>query len=158
MSKPLVYVETSVVSYLTSRPSRDLVVAGHQQVTQDWWERRREDFRLVASALVLEEASAGDPDAARSRLAILERLELLETSEAALALSRALIEEGPLPEKAAEDALHIAISVTNGVEFLLTWNHKHLANAAMRAEIEDICRSSGYRPSILCTPEDLLEG
>lgn len=141
--KPLAYVETSVISYLTSRPSRDLVVAGHQQVTREWWDRRRQSFHLVASELVAEEAAAGDEEAAKARLAVLEEIERLE---------------GPLPERASEDALHIAIAVTNGCDFLLTWNHKHLANAAMRASIERICRRSGYEPSVLCTPEDLLEG
>lgn len=157
MVKPKVYVETSVISYLTSRPSRDLVVAGHQQVTQDWWEDRRRDFHLVASELVFEEAGAGDAALARERMAVLREMELLEVSEAALQLAQDLVHGGPLPEKAAEDALHIAIAVVNGVEYLLTWNHKHLANAAMRASIERICRQAGYEPSILCTPEELLE-
>ncbi len=157
MLKPLVYVETSVISYLVSRPSRDLLVAGHQQVTQDWWEHRRSAFRLAASELVVEEASQGDEQAAREQLEILEHLELLAISEDALALARQLVDDGPLPQKAAEDALHIAIAVTNGAEFLLTWNHKHLANAAMRAAIDRICRHNGFEPSILCTPEDLLE-
>lgn len=157
MAKPKVYVETSVISYLTSRPSRDLVVAGHQQVTQDWWEQRRRDFHLVASELVLEEAASGDASAARKRAEALEEIELLELSQTALELAHSLVHGGPLPEKAAEDALHIAIAVVNGVEYLLTWNHKHLANAAMRASIEKICRQSGYEPAILCTPEELLE-
>lgn len=156
--KPLAYVETSVISYLTARPSRDLIVAGHQQVTQDWWDQRRQSFHLVASELVTEEAAAGDEGAAKARLAVLEEMELVETTREALFLAKALVEQGPLPERASEDALHIAIAVTNGCDFLLTWNHKHLANAAMRASIERICRRSGYEPSVLCTPEDLLEG
>lgn len=157
MAKPKVYVETSVISYLTSRPSRDLVVAGHQQVTQDGWEQRRRDFHLVASELVFEEAAAGDASAARKRTEVLEEIELLELSQPVLQLAHDLVHGGPPPEKAAEDALHIAIAVVNGVEYLLTWNHKHLANAAMRASIERICRQSGFEPAILCTPEELLE-
>lgn len=146
-----------MISYLTSRPSRDLVVAGHQQVTQDWWTARRADFELVASEIVVEEASAGDEEVSRRRLDALEGVELLEISPEALQLARELVDEGPIPEKAAVDALHIAIAVTHGVDYLLTWNHKHLANAAMRASIERICRRNGYEPSILCTPEELLE-
>ena len=157
MAKPKVYVETSVISYLTSRPSRDIVVAGHQRVTQDWWDSQRERFQLVASELVLEEAGAGDADAAAARLKVLGGLEILEVSEGAVALASELIEPGPLPKKAVEDALHISISVTNGVEYLLTWNCTHLANAAMRAAIEKICRGNGYEPSIICTPEELSE-
>jgi len=157
MAKALVYIETSVISYLSARPSRDLIVAGHQQVTQDWWERRRGDFHLVASELVLEEAAGGDEAAAKARMEALEGISLLEITEEARDLARHLLQEGPLPEKAAGDALHIAVAVTNGVDYLLTWNHKHLANAATRASIERTCRRNGYEPSILCTPEDLLE-
>jgi predicted nucleic acid-binding protein len=158
MARQKVYIETSVISYLTSRPSRDLIVAGHQQVTQDWWERRSEDFHLVASELVLHEAGAGNEDAAGARLKLLDDLELLAVSEKALELAAALVEPGPLPKNAAEDALHIAISVTNGVDYLLTWNCKHLANAVMRSSIESVCREKGYEPAIICTPEELLEG
>jgi hypothetical protein len=111
----------------------------------------------VASELVLEEAASGDASAASKRTEALKEIELLELSQPALELAHSLVHGGPLPEKAAEDALHIAIAVVNGVEYLLTWNHKHLANAAMRASIEKICRQSGYEPAILCTPEELLE-
>ncbi|MEE8583863.1 MAG: type II toxin-antitoxin system VapC family toxin [Acidobacteriota bacterium] len=157
MEKPRVYLETSVISYLTARPSRDVVVAGHQQITQDWWEKRRHAFHLVASELVRQEAGAGDEAAAQARLKILRDVELLAASAEASALAAALLAPGPLPRKAAEDALHIAISVTNGADYLLTWNCKHLANAAMRSSIEKICRSVGFEPSIICTPEELLE-
>ena len=157
MSKPKVYIETSVISYLTSRPSRDIVVAGHQQITRDWWQKRRPVFHVVASQLVMQEARSGEETAARSRLEVLEELELLEVSEESLELAQALVDRGPLPPTAAEDALHIAISVTNGVEYLLTWNCKHLANASMRTAIDRLCRSEGYEPSIICTPEELME-
>ncbi len=113
-------------------------------------------FHLVASQLVLQEASAGDSEAADARLNVLGDLEILEVSEDALALASALVEPGPLPAKAVEDAL-IGISVINGVEYLLTWNCKHLANAVIRTSIEDVCRANGYEPSIICTPEELLE-
>ncbi len=146
-----------MISYLTSRPSRDIVVAGHQRVTHDWWETQRARFHLVASQLVLQEASAGDSEAADARLKVLGDLEILEVSEDALALASALVEPGPLPAKAVEDALHIGVSVINGVEYLLTWNCKHLANAVIRTSIEDVCRANGYEPSIICTPEELLE-
>jgi len=152
-----VYIETTVISYLMARPNRDVVIAGHQKITRDWWQTCRDRFDLVASQLVVREASAGDPQAAKERLERLTTLTLLEVTEEAVTLAQELITTGAVPEKAAEDALHLAIAVTNGVEYLLTWNCKHLANATMRTKIEDVCRSAGYEPVIICTPEELLE-
>ena len=155
--KPKVYIETTVVSYLTARPSRDLVVAAHQQITHDWWQTCHERFDLIASQLVIQEAGAGDPKAAQERLSVLATLALLEVTEEALALAQKLVSAGAVPERSAEDALHIAVAVTNGVEYLLTWNCRHLANAALRTKIEEVCRSARYQPVIICTPEELLE-
>ena len=154
--KQKVYIETSVISYLTARPSRDLITAAHQQLTLDWWEDRRADFDLYVSQLVMREASAGDEEAAKRRLTVIEEIPLLELNEEAVALARSLIEEGPLPEKASEDALHIAVATVHGMDFLLTWNCKHIANAQMRNLITEVCRSQGYEPPITCTPEELL--
>jgi predicted nucleic acid-binding protein len=156
-SKVKAYIETSVISYLTAWPSRDIVIAGHQQTTRDWWQEQSQSFQLVASQLVIQEASAGDTVAAQERLEILKNIELLEVTEDAVNLAQVLIESESLPQKAAEDALHIAIAVTNGVEYLLTWNCKHIANASMRGSIERTCRAAGYEPTIICTPEELLE-
>ena len=150
-----VYIETSVVSYLTSLPSRDVVIAGHQQTTREWWLTQRQQFALVASQLVVKEASAGDTTFAQQRIDALKAVTLLVTSEAALDLAQVLVEHGPIPEKAAADALHIAIAVTNGVEYLLTWNRKHIANANMRSQVERLCRMQGYEPTTICTPEQL---
>jgi len=155
--KAKVYVETTVVSYLTARPSRDIVIAGHQQVTYEWWSTCLERFDIVASQLVVQEASAGNQEAARERLRLLDTMALLETTEDALTLARDLVNSGAVSQESVEDALHIAVAVTNGVEYLVTWNCKHLANATMRARIEAVCRSAGYEPTIICTPEELLE-
>ena len=155
--KAKVYIETTVISYLTARPNRDVVIAGHQKITRDWWQTCRERFDVVASQLVVREASAGDSRAAQKRLEDLATLALLEVTEEAVSLAQELLSTGAVPEKAAEDALHLAIAVTNGVEYLLTWNCKHLANATMRTKIEDVCRAAGYEPVIICTPEELLE-
>ena len=155
--KAKVYIETTVISYLTARPNRDVVIAGHKKITRDWWQTCRKRFDVVASQLVVREASAGDSRAAQERLAKLATLTLLEVTEEAVLLAQELVSTGAVPEKAAEDALHLAIAVTNGVEYLLTWNCKHLANATMRTKIEDVCRSAGYEPVIICTPEELLE-
>ena len=155
--KPKVYVETSVISYLTAWASRDVVVAGHQQVTRDWWKSSQDRFEVLASELVVQESSVGDPDAARDRLAVLNSLTLLEITETARDLARQLVVAAAIPAKAAEDALHLAIAATNGVEYLATWNCRHLANATMRERIEAVCRAAGYQPPTICTPEELLE-
>lgn len=109
----------------------------------------------MASQLVLKEATAGNPTAAQQRLNLLATVELLSVSEVALTLAQVLVNRGPVPAKAAADALHIAIAVTNGVEYLLTWNCKHIANANMRSQIERLCRTQGYEPTIICTPDEL---
>lgn len=155
--KPRVYIETTVVSYLIARPSRDLVVAGHQQLTHDWWQSAGERFELVASQVVWAEASAGDVVAARQRLEALNSLDLLEVTAAASDLARQLVTSGAVPMKASQDALHIGIAVTNGVDYLVTWNCKHLANAVLRLRIDEVCRTAGYQPVVLCTPEELME-
>lgn len=155
--KPKVYVETTVLSYLTAWPSRDIVIAGHQQVTRDWWKTCPERFEMVASELVVQEAGEGDVQASADRLAILRDVPLIETAEAALTLARQLVAAAAIPQKAADDALHLAIAATNGVEYLVTWNCRHLANATMRGQIEAVCRAAGYEPPIICTPEELSE-
>ena len=152
-----VYIETTFVSYLTARPSRDVVIAGHQQTTHEWWETRRESYELCVSQLVLGEAAAGDPEAGQERLAVLQAMTFLETTTAALGLAKELVRAGALPAKAGDDALHIAIAATQGVPYLLTWNCRHMANATMRALIESVCASNGFKAPIICTPEELLE-
>ena len=155
--KPKVYIETSIVSYLTSNPSRDVVTAGRQQITRDWWQHRRSTFDLYVSEFVVAEASAGNETMASRRLQVLADLPEIRLTEPAQSLARQLVEGGPMPEKAALDALHIAVAVSGGVDYLLTWNFKHLANAVLRARIEKFCRSHGFEPCIICTPEELSE-
>lgn len=155
--KPKVYVETSVISYLTSRPSRDVVVAGHQQTTREWWHTCRDRFELVASQIVLGEAASGNPEAARERVAVLGELDLLAVTPEAMTLAQQLVKSAAIPAKAAQDAMHLAVAVTNGVAYLVTWNCRHLANALLRTKIEEACRAAGYEPVVICTPEELLE-
>ena len=156
--KAKVYVETSVISYLTSRPNRDLIIAGNQQVTQEWWQKRRTAYDLYISQLVVQEASFGDATAAADRLKVLHEIPLLPLTEEGKQLAERLISKGAIPKKVVEDALHIAIATSNGMEYLLTWNFKHIANAVMRGKIEAVCRDEGYEPPIICTPQELLEG
>ena len=155
--KSVAYIETSVVSYLTARPSRDVVIVARQQVTREWWRTARDRFHLAASELVIREARQGDPNAARARLMRLEGVTLLDATQEAEQLARELIDSGAVPSNAAVDAAHIAIAVTNRVDYLVTWNFRHIANAAMRTRIERACRSGGYEPPVICTPDELME-
>ncbi|MFC2140905.1 type II toxin-antitoxin system VapC family toxin [Acidobacteriota bacterium] len=155
--KPKIYIETTIISYLTGRPSRDIIIAAHQQITEEWWRTKRHLFDLYASQLVFREAGAGDEEQARKRLNALEETELLEITESALSLAEVFIEKGAIPQEAAEDAIHISAAVVNGIDYLISWNCKHIANAKMRSKIEQVCLSCGYQPIIICTPEELLE-
>lgn len=154
--KPRTYIETTIVSYLTARPSRDLVRAAEQEITREWWDAR-DVFELYVSQLVLDESAAGDADAAARRLVALRDAEILDTSEEAIALGRHLVAAGGLPSKAGADALHIAVAAVHGLDYLLTWNCTHIANARMRGKIEGLCRAAGYDPPMLCTPMELME-
>ena len=150
-----VYIETTFVSYLTARPSRDLVIAAHQQITHEWWDSCRGDYQLCASELVFQEAGAGDPQAAQERLDVLKDMLLLETRQEAQNLAKELVQAGALPVKAFEDALHIAVAADQKLPYLLTWNLRHMANATMRLLIETVCANKGYKAPIICTPEEL---
>ena len=154
----LVYLETSVLSYLTALPSRDVIVAGRQQVTHEWWNRRRGAFDLVVSELVHLECADGDPAAAARRAAVLVDLRSIEITPEAEVLATALLQGAALPMKARADSLHIAIAATQGVSYLLTWNSAHIANAEKRPVVEKVCRQAGYEPPILCTPDELMGG
>ena len=154
--KPKAYVETTIVSYLTALPSRDLVLAAHQQVTRDWWSTR-EVFELFVSQSVLDEASAGDAAAAALRIAALRDLVLLDLSADATLLAAELIRGGGVPEKAKIDALHIAVASVHGMDYLVSWNCTHIANATMRGRIEAICRRAGFDPPVICTPLELVK-
>jgi hypothetical protein len=132
-------------------------MAGHQQTTREWWETRRQDFELFTSQFVIDEASLGDPDAARRRLEALVNVPLLGLSDDVYALATGLVGRVPLPAKAAADALHIAVATVNGMDYLLTWNCTHIANATLRGGIEMVCRDGGYEPPVICTPDELLK-
>jgi hypothetical protein len=154
--KPKVYIETSIVSYLTARPSRDLIIAAHQQLTYDWWRDERGHYELFVSQAVLDEAGAGDPAMAQARMEALNSLTLLKKSVAEDELAEKFVKGGPLPPKAAIDALHIAAAAIHGLDYLLTWNCKHIANAQMWPGIDKICRRHGYEPPMICTPLEMM--
>ena len=155
--KPRVYIETSVISYLVSRPALDVITAGHQATTLQWWEQHRSRFELVISQFVVDEASEGDPIAAEKRLAALSDISVLPIAEPQiLVLAQALLKAGALPQKAKLDALHIAVCAVTGVDILLTWNFKHIANGATMRQIEHVCDENGFECPQLLTPLQLL--
>ena len=153
--KPKVYLETSIISYLTAFPSNDVITAGHQLATLDWWENHRRKFEIVASELVVQEASLGNAQMASKRLAVLNDIEILDVTDEARDLAKILLIKKAVPEKAAADALHIAVVAVEKIEFLATWNFKHIANAKMQVKIEQAIRAEGYEPSHICTLEEL---
>jgi len=148
-----VYIETSVASYLTARPSRDLIVAAHQEITAEWWTTHRPRFDLYVSELVLLESSKGDPTAAISRLKRLAGIPSLPIDDAVQELARSFVERRIVPEKVVEDALHVAVAAIQGMDFLLTWNCRHIANAEIIKRLDAACADLGLRLPILCTPE-----
>ena len=153
-----VYIETSIFSYLTARPSRDLLAAAHQQVTRTWWDDRRARFEAFASPLVHEESKRGDPDAACRRVEALSGIPVVETVEEAYALASALIDEGALPASAQDDATHIALAAVHGMDYLLTWNCRHIHNAETKPIVRSVCAKHGYTCPEICTPEELMGG
>jgi predicted nucleic acid-binding protein len=155
--RPKLYVETSVISYLTSRPSRDVISLGHQQLTREWWSRAIVEFEMFASRLVVAEAQLGNPAAAAARLSVLEPITLLAETMESRALAQKLLATRRLPKKAASDALHIAVAAVHGMDYLVTWNCKHIANARMLRFVQETCQSAGFEPPVICTPEELAE-
>ena len=154
--KPKVYLETSVLSYLTARSSRDLIVAANQQITREWWATRKDEYELYVSQIVVEEARTGDAEAAQHRLEVVRGIPQLATILHVEELAEALFLGVPLPPRAKTDALHIASAAVHGMNYLVTWNCAHIANATLRPRIEAICRDAGYEPPIICTPQELL--
>lgn len=153
-----VYVETSILSYLTARPSRDLLAAAHQQITREWWDNHRTRFDIFVSPLVVEESKRGDQDAASRRVVAIEGLQVLEVVEEAYELASALIREGALPPSAQDDAAHIALAAVHGMDYLLTWNCRHIGNAETKPVIRSVCARNGYTCPEICTPEELMGG
>jgi hypothetical protein len=153
---PKVYIETTIVSSLTGRPSREAVALGHQKVTREWWEKERFDFELYTSEVVIAEAERGDPDAARARLAVLAPLRRLSATAESEAMVPILLRETRLPDGALLDMSHVSIATVHGMQYLLTWNCRHIANARIVRIVERICRNLGFEPPVLCTPDELL--
>jgi hypothetical protein len=153
--KPIVYIESSVISYLESRPSRDVIIAGRQAISHDWWENHRQRYELRISVLVEEEISRGDQAAARLRAERIANIPSLSISDEATQIAELLLSKDVIPKGSEEDALHIGIATAQGADYLLTWNFKHINNAETKTAIMELIESSGYICPQLCSPEEL---
>jgi hypothetical protein len=152
-----IYIETSIFGYLTARSTKNLILAANIEVTRDWWESFRSTFTLYISQVVLDEVMEGDAEMAAKRIEVLQGLPLLELSEAAQELAKQFLARSNLPPKASEDAAHIAIATVHGMDYLLTWNCKHIANAKIQKKLSEICLDFEYELPTICTPYELVE-
>lgn len=155
--KPSVYLETTIPSYLAAWQSPQIVMAARQQITHEWWNEHRDNYELFVSQVVLDESSGGDREASAKRLNFLRGIAVLEPPENVGRIVDALLQKVPLPRNAANDALHIAIAIGNGMDYLLTWNCRHIANATLHARMEAVCEALGLGLPTICTPEQLIE-
>jgi len=156
MKKMRVYIETSIISYLTARMSRDLIVAARQQMTQEWWDDHQSKFEVYISELVVQEAGVGDADAVQRRLGVIAAMPRLQVNAHVTTLAKQIVRAHALPLKAIADATHIALAAVHRMEYLLTWNCKHIANAQLQKGIWSVIQQQGYPIPILCTPEELM--
>ncbi|HBE21524.1 MAG TPA: hypothetical protein DEG17_06945 [Cyanobacteria bacterium UBA11149] len=154
--KESIYIETSILGHLRARPTDNLIVAANIKITQDWWNDCSNLFTLYASEVVEDEAAKGDPTMASQRLNLLQSLRLLEITEEALELARAFLDQSNLPPKASNDALHMALATVYGLDYLLTWNCKHMANAQIQRKLSQISSDLGYVLPVICTPYELI--
>ena len=154
--KPKVYLETTIPSLLVARPSRDLIIAADQQTTLEWWKTRRAKFQLFVSELVLEESAKGDRSLAAQRLATIAHCQVLEATDAARSLTLTLLASGLIPGKTAADAAYLAVAAVHGMDFLLTWNCRHIANAMTVDRIREFCAEAGFPAPVFCTPCELM--
>jgi predicted nucleic acid-binding protein len=155
--KPSVYIETSVISYLTAQVSRDLVVAAHQQLTAEWWEQALPHFKAFVSSAVLEEISKGDPDAAAKRMKAVASFGVLEISPEVRELAEQYFSAIDLPEKARADAYHLALAVWHEMDYIVTWNCTHIAGGKTKLIVQQINALRGIASPVICTPEELME-
>lgn len=156
--KPSVYVETTIISYLTAWRSPQLVMAANQEVTRTWWDEHRQDYELFVSTAVRDEAMRGDSEASAKRIEIVDTLEELFVSPSAADIADEILSQHLLPDSAAVDALHIAIAAVNRMDYLLTWNCRHIANATLRLPITRLVEANGLAMPVICTPLELIEG
>lgn len=151
-----VYIETSIIGYLSARSSNNLILMANVEATRQWWDNRRSQFTLYISQVVLDEVARGDSAIAAQRLEILRDFPLLEVDQAVQNLAAQFLSQSNLPPKASDDALHIAAATVYGLDYLLTWNCKHIANAQIQKKLVQISLNAGYELPTICTPYELM--
>ena len=151
-----VYIETSILGHLTARPTDNLILAANIKITQDWWDEYHNSLVLYTSELVEDEAARGDPTISAQRLALLQTLTFLDLTEEATDLAQEFLRQSNLPTKAANDAFHMAIATVYGLNYLLTWNCKHMANSQIQRKLSEISRHLGYKLPFICTPYEFI--
>ena len=151
-----VYIETSIIGYLSARSSNNLTLMAHREATLNWWDNRRSQFTLYISQVVLDEVARGDREVATQRLEILRNFPLLEIDQSVQNLASQFLSKSNLPAKAADDALHIAAATVYGLDYLLTWNCKHIANAQIQKKLLQVSLDAGYELPTICTPYELM--
>ena len=157
MTRPTAYIETTVIGHLVGRILTDPIVAGRQTVTRQWWPTAIAKYRCFVSKVVADECAAGDSNVARERMEVLDSLEFIATSPSVNELARKLLEDFAVPKTEPRDAVHISLAAINGLEYLVSWNFKHIVNPTTRSAIERVCRAAGFEPPIICTPDELME-
>lgn len=152
-----VYIESTIPSYVVARPARDLLQAARQQLAKDWWEFEREKHELLTSQLVLDEIAFGDKEMAARRLETMRSVPLVRATDEVKELAAKILASGLLPATAGSDATHIALASVYEMDILLTWNSRHIANAAIRERLRKIVEAAGFALPVICTPEELME-
>ncbi len=152
-----VYIETSIVSYMAAKPSRDSLIAACQRATRTWWHDHRHRYELYTSQLVIAEAGRGDSEVSNKRLSYLKDIPQLKITSQVRDMATALVEQGALPKKAGADALHIAAAAIHHIDLLLTWNCRHIDNPSTKPVVRSVCIAQGYMCAEMCTPIELLE-
>lgn len=151
------YIETSIVSYLRQRASGQVITAARQLLTRRWWEDERSNYDLVTSQYVIDEAADGDPQLAQERLDTLDDIPLLRLGPRIDAIAEEIMSRAILPPKAQVDALHIAAAAHHRIDYLLTWNCTHIANARILPRIHGVLSDLNCFVPIICTPEEMVD-
>ena len=151
-----IYLESTIPSYVVARPARDLLQAARQQLTRDWWDLKRDAHELFTSQIVLDEIGAGEPAMARQRLVLTAGITLLNLRDDIAALAEQILRSSLLPSTADRDAAHIALATVHQMDILLTWNCRHIANAAIQARLRRLVEADGFMLPVICTPEELF--
>ncbi len=155
--KPTVYIETSVISYYTAKPSRDIIILAHQEITREWWKDKIRHYTPYVSSVVIDEITEGNQIESKKRIKEVQKFKSLEVTNSVIELAKIYLKETSLPEKARIDSYHLALSTFHGVDFLVTWNCKHIANGNVVKKIQTINEREGYQTPFICTPEELIE-